>query len=102
MWHKIFGFNKVPSFHILHQGYSHFPSGWEGVCPPPPKCGDFQAQIPRHVPMGYLCSRAFGLPVIPLGVLRGKAMKKNSKKEKEGGLWPHYNPHSAIKNCQGT
>jgi len=27
-------------------------------------------------------------PVIPLGVLRGKAMKKNSKKEKEGELWP--------------
>jgi len=29
-----------------------------------------------------------GFPVIPLGVLRGKAMKKNSKKEKEGKLWP--------------
>ena len=32
MWHKIFGFNKVLSFRILHQGYPHFPSGWEGVC----------------------------------------------------------------------
>ena len=33
------------------------------------------------------CSQ-MGFPVIPLGVLRGKAMKKNSKKEKEGELWP--------------
>jgi hypothetical protein len=29
-----------------------------------------------------------GFPVIPLGVLRRKAMKKNLKKEKEGELWP--------------
>jgi hypothetical protein len=29
-----------------------------------------------------------GLPVISLGVLRGKVKKKNSKKERKGELWP--------------
>jgi hypothetical protein len=33
-------------------------------------------------------AKEISFPVIPLGVLREKAMKKNSKKEKEGELWP--------------
>jgi hypothetical protein len=40
--------------------------------------------------------RRNGFPVIPLGVLRGKAMKKNSKKEKEGELWPLINATTLI------
>jgi len=35
-----------------------------------------------------------GLPVIPLGVLRGKVKKKNPKKERKGGLLQFFLCHN--------